>query len=199
VGQERTRPVCGAVPAPELLDELPPEELLPEELPLGRPPPELLPDELPLEELAPEELPPEELPPEELPPEELVLDELPPERPPPELLEGLLPDELPLEELAPEELAPEELLSGGSVLLALMEDAAEEPLLEPLPHAASVMSSRHSARPANKRSCITGCPRRCSRGARPSSFKPCGSAAVFRPAAHDYIESIANTVTSSKS
>ena len=151
MGQERTRPVCGAVPAPELLDELPPEELLPEELPLGTPPPELL------------------------------------------------PDELPLEELAPEELAPEELLSGGSVLLALMEDAAEEPLLEPLPHAASVMSSRHSARPANKRSCITGCPRRCSRGARPSSFKPCGSAAVFRPAAHDYIESIANTVTSSKS
>jgi hypothetical protein len=185
------------LPPDELLDELAPEELLPdellpEELPLDTPPPELL------EVLLPDMLPPEEPLPEELPPEELVLDELPRETLPPELLEGLLPDELPLEELAPEELAPEELLSGGSVL-ALMEDAAEEPLLEPLPHAASVMSTRHSARPANKRSCITGCPRRCSRGARPSSLKPCGSAAVFRPAAHDYIESIGNTVTSSKS
>ena len=48
VGQERARPVCGAVLAPELLDEPPPDELLPEELP---------PEELPLEEAAPEELP----------------------------------------------------------------------------------------------------------------------------------------------
>jgi hypothetical protein len=48
VGQESARPVCGAVLAPELLDEPPPDELLPEELP---------PEELPLEEAAPEELP----------------------------------------------------------------------------------------------------------------------------------------------
>jgi hypothetical protein len=48
VGQESAKPVCGAVLAPELLVELPPDELLPEELP---------PEELPLEEVAPEELP----------------------------------------------------------------------------------------------------------------------------------------------
>ena len=53
VGQERARPVCGAVLAPELLDEPPPDELLPEELL----PEELPPEELPLEEAAPEELP----------------------------------------------------------------------------------------------------------------------------------------------
>ena len=53
VGQESARPVCGAVLAPELLDEPPPDELLPEELL----PEELPPEELPLEEAAPEELP----------------------------------------------------------------------------------------------------------------------------------------------
>jgi hypothetical protein len=71
VGQESARPVCAAVLAPELLDEPPPDELLPEEP---------LPEELPVEEVAPEELP---------------LD-----TPPLELLELLEPLE-PLEEVAP--------------------------------------------------------------------------------------------------
>jgi len=71
-------------------EELPLDELLPEELPLEEPPDdelllELLPDELPLEEPPLDEpldeLPPEELLPEGMPPDELVED------PPPELLE----------------------------------------------------------------------------------------------------------------
>jgi len=65
LGQESTRPVRGAVLAPELLDDPP------------------------LEELPPEELPPEELPPEDVAPEELLLG-----TPPLELLE-LLEDDVP--------------------------------------------------------------------------------------------------------
>ena len=64
------------VTAPELLEELPPEEL-----PL---------DEPLLEDLPPEELPPDELPLEDPPPEELPLD-----TPPLELLE-LLEEDPPL-------------------------------------------------------------------------------------------------------
>ena len=50
VGQESTRPICGAVLTPELLDEPPPDELLPDELPLDEEmPEELLLDTPPLE------------------------------------------------------------------------------------------------------------------------------------------------------
>ena len=62
MGQESARPICGAVLAPELPEELPPDELLAGELP---------PEELPLEDVAPEELP------LDTPPLEL-LDENPP-------------------------------------------------------------------------------------------------------------------------
>jgi hypothetical protein len=66
VGQDSARPNCGAVLAPELLEEPAPEELLPEELPL--------------EAVAPEELP-LDTPPLELP-ELLELLELLDEAPP---------------------------------------------------------------------------------------------------------------------
>jgi hypothetical protein len=67
VGQESDRPVCGAVLTPELLEELPLEEVAAdeEELPLDDPPPELLEPLEPLEllELLDEDpLPPPEDP-----------------------------------------------------------------------------------------------------------------------------------------
>jgi hypothetical protein len=139
VGQESARPICGTVPAPELL-----VELLPEELELE----EVAPEEPLLDELLLDELAPEELLLEDVAPEELLLDETPLE-----LLE-LLEEDPPLLVEDPPVLDP--VPSG---LLGALASADEESLLELSLQATSAASSAHSAIRVKIPCPIINCPR----------------------------------------